>query len=532
MSDGATSQHWDVVIIGSGFGGAVSALRMAEKGYRVLVVEQGRELSADDLAAGGQDPQRLLYKPALGLKRGYFAQEFYRHVSLVRGVGVGGGSLVWAAVMLEPPAAFYADAAWARLPVRDWQAELAPHFATAGRMLGVTPNPRHTLQDEWLKHTAQALGVADRFSTVPQAIYFGDAQRPSPDPFFGGAGPQRQGCRFCAQCATGCPHGAKNSLDKNYLYLARQRGAQVQPERRVTRIRPRDAGGYALDLVHPWDRSVARHAVTADKVIVSAGVVGTLELLLSCRDRWKSLPALSAVLGQHVRTNSESIVPIVARDAQVDVRDGATISSHFYWGRTHVTQNRCSPSHRILAMQTGPLVSDASPWRRALKTLWKLLRHPRDALLPLRAGKRFAQRTTLLTVMQAADNELGFALAPRWLGGGLRSVVPTGQARAPAFIPEANVLGETFAQVSGGLAGNSVLETLGNVSMTAHILGGCVMGGDATTGVIDENHAVFGYPGLYVIDASAIPANVGVNPSLTITAMAERAMARMPRKDA
>lgn len=532
MSIDATSPHWDVVIVGSGFGGAVSALRMAEKGYRVLVVEQGRVLNPEDLTAGGEDPKRLLYQPALGLKRGYFAQEFYRHVSLVRGVGVGGGSLVWAAVMLEPPAAFYADPAWARFPARDWQSELAPHFDTARRMLGVTPNPRHTVQDHWLQQTAQALGVADSFSTVPQAIYFGDARSPAADPFFGGAGPQRLGCRFCAQCATGCPYGAKNSLDKNYLHLAQQLGAQVLPERRVQRIRPLPTGGYALDLAHPWDRTVALHTVTAEKVIVSAGVVGTLELLLACRDRWKTLPALSPVLGQHVRTNSESIVPIVSRDPQVDVRDGATISSHFTWGRTHVTQNRCSPSHRVLALQTGPLVSDSVPWRRAIKTLWRLLRHPLDALLPLRTGKRFAQRTTLLTVMQAADNELAFALAPRWRGGGLRSVVPQGQTRAPAFIPEANVLGETFAQVSGGLAGNSVLETLGNVSMTAHILGGCVMGGDAGTGVIDERHEVFGYPGLYVVDASAIPANVGVNPSLTITAMAERAMDRMPKKNA
>ncbi|TXH88239.1 MAG: GMC family oxidoreductase [Rhodoferax sp.] len=532
MHAAATPEHWDVVVIGSGFGGAVSALRMAEKGYRVLVVEQGREVSAEDLAAAGTDPKRLLYQPALGLRKGFFAQEFYRHVSLVRGIGVGGGSLVWAAVMLEPPQAFFDDKAWSRLPARDWRAELAPHYQTARRMLGVTPNPRHTVQDDWLRQTAQTLGVGHTFSTVPQAIYFGDAQGLVDDPFFGGAGPQRQACRFCAQCATGCPHGAKNSLDKNYLHLARRLGAQVWSERKVHRIHPLAGGGYALDLQHPWDDRVQPQRIRASKVIVSAGVVGTLELLLTCRDRWRTLPALSQALGQHVRTNSESIVPIVSRDPQADVRDGATISSHFYWGRTHVTQNRCAPSHRILALQTGPLASAHSPWKRALKTLWKLVRHPWDALLPLRAGQGFARRTTLLTVMQAVDNELAFALAPRWRGGGLRSQVPTGQRRAPAFIPEANHVAEVFAQVSGGLAGNSVLETLGNVSMTAHILGGCVMGRCAAEGVVDENHEVFGYPGLYVVDASAIPANVGVNPSLTITAMAERAMERMPNKNA
>ena len=483
------------------------------------------------MPAAGSDAKRLLYQPFLGLRRGFFAQEFYRHVSLVRGIGVGGGSLVWAAVMLEPPQTFFDDKAWARLPARDWRAELAPHYATARRMLGVTPNPRHTLQDGWLQQTAHALGVGHTFSAVPQAIYFGESQGLVDDPFFGGVGPQRQACRFCAQCATGCPHGAKNSLDKNYLHLARRLGAQVRPEHKVHRIHPLASGGYALELEHPWDGKVPPQRITAGKVIVCAGVVGTLELLLACRDRWKTLPALSPVLGQHVRTNSESIVPIVSRNAQVDVRDGATISSHFYWGHTHVTQNRCSPSHRVLALQTGPMVSDAQPWKRALKTVWQLLRHPWDALLPLRTGAGFARRTSLLTVMQAVDNELAFALAPRWRGGGLRSVVPEGQQRAPAFIPEANQVAQAFAQVSGGLAGNSLLETLGNVSMTAHILGGCVMAGDAQSGVVDERHEVFGYPGLYVIDASAIPANVGVNPSLTITAMAERAMVLMPAKN-
>lgn len=532
MAQDTTSQHWDVVVIGSGFGGAVSALRMAEKGYRVLVLEQGREVSGDDLAAAGTDAKRLLYQPAWGLRKGFFAQDFYRHVSLVRGIGVGGGSLVWAAVMLEPPPAFFEDPAWQHLPQRDWRAELAPHYARARHMLGVTENPRHTLQDDWLQQTAARLGVEQTFSTVPQAIFFGAPGQAVPDPFFGGAGPARSGCRFCAQCATGCPHGAKNSLDKNYLYLARAKGVQVWPQRRVQSIRPVEGGGYEVELVHPWDTRVAKQHVRAGKVIVSAGVVGTLELLLACRDRGATLPALSPVLGMHVRTNSESIVPVVSRDPGVDVRDGATISSHFYWGHTHVTQNRCSPSHRVLALQTGPLVSEGTPWKRALKTLWQVLRHPWDALLPLRTGAGFARRTTLLTVMQAVNNELAFALAPRWRGGGLRSVVPEGQVRAPAFIPQANAVAQVFAQVSGGLAGNSVLETLGNVSMTAHILGGCVMGRNAQTGVVGDNHEVFGYPGLYVVDASAIPANVGVNPSLTITAMAERAMALMPAKNA
>jgi cholesterol oxidase len=524
---------WDVVIVGSGFGGSVSALRMAEKGYRVLVVEQGRHVSPDDMAAAGEDPKRLLRLPALGLRQGFFAQEVYRHVSLVRGIAVGGGSVVWAAVMLEPKQAFYDDPAWGRLPGRDWRQELAPHYATASRMLGVSPNPRQTQQDHWLRETARQLGAEDSYGPVTQAIFFDDPDREHPDPFFDGAGPSRRGCTFCARCATGCAQGAKNSLDKNYLHLAQGLGATILAERQVQRITPLAGagGGYRLELHHPWDRGVPIETITAGKVIVAAGVVGTLELLLACRERYRTLPKLSPVLGQHVRTNSESILPVTARDPATDVSDGATISSHFYIGPSHVTQNRFSPSHRILRWQTGPLVSDPVPWRRALRTLWQFVAHPLDATISMRAGRRWSARTSLLTVMQTADNQLAFGYGRSVLRGfrwGLLSSVPAHETRAPSYLPQANVIAAVFAKVSGGVAGNALLESIGNASMTAHVLGGCVMGGSAADGVIDERHEVFGYPGLFVVDASAIPANVGVNPSLTITAMAERAMALMP----
>ena len=522
-----------MVVVGSGFGGAVSALRMAEKGYRVLVVEQGRHVSTEDLAAAGEDARRLLRMPALGLKKGFFAQEVYRHISLVRGIGVGGGSLVWAAVMLEPKQAFYDDVAWKKLTPRDWRRELAPHYATASRMLGLADNPRQSVQDQWLRETARALGAEASFGPVTQAIYFGPSDADQADPFFGGKGPRRRGCTFCARCATGCAQGAKNSLDKNYLHLAQGLGARILAQRKVQRIVPLEGtnAGFRLTLEHPWDSTIAASTVTARKVIVAAGVVGTLELLLACRDRYASLPRLSPVLGRHVRTNSESILPITARDPATDVSDGTTISTHFFIGPSHITQNRFSPSHRILGWQTGPLVSDAVPWRRALKTLWRFLAHPLDATLPMRAGQRWSARTSLLTVMQTADNQLSFDYGrSAWRGfrWSLRSQIPAHEARAPSYLPEANRVAEVFARVSGGVPGNALLESLGNASMTAHVLGGCVMGGSAQDGVIDEGHEVFGYPGLYVVDASAIPANVGVNPSLTIAAMAERAMALMP----
>lgn len=532
----ATGVDWDVIIVGSGFGGSVSALRMAEKGYRVLVVEQGRHISPQDMDAAAENARHLLRMPLLGLRSGFFAQEVYQHVSLVRGIAVGGGSVVWAAVMLEPKQAFYDDVAWRRLPPRDWRAELQPHYQTASRMLGLVPNPRHTLQDDWLQETARQCGAADSFGPVTQAIYFGSQDSPSPDPYFAGKGPSRSGCTFCARCATGCAVGAKNSLDKNYLHLAQGLGAAILAERKVQRIVPLQggAGGYQVVLQHPWDGSVPTQTLTATKVIVAAGVVGTLELLMACRDRYRCLPKLSPVLGQHVRTNSESIVPVTARDPLTNVSDGTTISSHFFVGDTHVTQNRFSPAHGVLRWQTGPLVSDPVPWRRALKTLWKFVAHPVESTLCLRVGRNWSVRTSVLLVMQAADNQLSFDYGRSLLRGlrwSLRSRVPAQGARAPAYLPIANRIASLFARVSNGVPGNALLETLGNASMTAHVMGGCVMGSSAQDGVIDEHHQVFGYPGLYVVDASAIPANVGVNPSLTITAMAERAMGYMPDRD-
>ncbi len=532
---------WDAIIVGSGFGGSVSALRMAEKGYRVLVVEQGRHISPQDMDAAAENARHLLRMPALGLRTGFFAQEVYRHVSLVRGIAVGGGSVVWAAVTLEPQQAFYNDVAWQRLPPRDWRAELQPHFQTAARMLGVATNPRHTLQDDWLQETARRCGAEATFGPVTQAIYFGSrqtekpkrAEPQTPDPYFDGKGPARSACTFCARCATGCAQGAKNSLDKNYLHLAQAVGVRILAERKVQRITPLSggAGGYQVVLEHPWDTTQPTQTLTAAKVIVAAGVVGTLELLMACKERYRCLPALSPVLGQHVRTNSESILPITARDPKTDVSDGSTISSHFYVGNTHVTQNRFSPAHGVLRWQTGPLVSDPVPWRRALKTLWQFVAHPLDSTLCMRVGQRWSARTSVLLVMQTADNQLRFDYGRSWLRGfrwSLRSQVPVNEVRAPAYLPQANQMAELFAHVSNGVPGNALLETLGNASMTAHVLGGCVMGGSVQNGVIDERHEVFGYPGLYVVDASAIPANVGVNPSLTITALAERAMACMP----
>lgn len=519
------SGDFDVLIIGSGFGGSVGALRLAEKGYRVAVLEQGREHSAADLRRAGQSMRYLLWAPALGL-RGPLAQKVYRNVGVVHGVGVGGGSLVYAAVLLEPQAAFYRDPAWAALD--DWQASLAAHYQRARQMLGVADNPYQGQQDHWLQRTATALGVAQSYAPVPQGIYFGPPQA-LPDPYFAGRGPQRSGCNRCGSCISGCPQGAKNSLDLNYLYLARQLGVQVFSETRVSHI-SRQGAGYR---VHLRGRTHALRSLDAPQVILAAGVLGSLEILFASRDRYRTLPHLPAALGEHVRTNSEAIVAIRGQPG-VDISQGTTISSHFHAdAQTHITQNRFPRSYNFMRLYMGPLVDDTRPLRRAAKVVGTLLRRPWHWL-----GHWFTAdwylRISVLTVMQQADNQLAFGYRRRaWRLGAfaLESRLSVGAA-SPTYLPQANRAARAFAEASGGEALNVLPESLGNRAVTAHLLGGAVIAGSPTEGVVDARHQVFGHPGLYVIDGSSIPANVGVNPSLTIAALAERAISLWPARQA
>ncbi len=513
---------YDYIIIGSGFGGSVSALRLAEKGYRVAVLEQGRRVSPDDMTAAARSLSRLFWLPGLGMK-GFFSQRIFRHVGVVGGVGVGGGSLVYAAVLLEPKPVFFAEPTWSGLGV-DWQAELAQHYETAKRMLGRTTNrPRYTQMDHWLRATAEKMGAGETFGRVPLGIYFGETT-PQPDPFFGGRGPARVGCRFCGECLTGCRYGSKNSLDLNYLHLAESLGATILPERRVTGIRPLAGEGYQVDMVNPVRGGTVHPALTSRKVIVAAGVLDTLELLFRCRDVRKTLPDISQQLGRIVRTNSEAIVGIVAPEGTEDLSQGVTISTDFYPdAHTHITQNRFPAGYTFMKWQSGPLVDDPHPSRRTLRTLAAFLRHPRRSTLSWRT-RDWHRRISVLTVMQHLDNQIAFRYRR-----GLQSQIIRGK-RAPTYLPVANDAARTFARLSGGEPLNVLLESLVDLSFTAHILGGCHMGHSAEDGVIDTDHQIFGYPGLYVIDGAAISANVGVNPSLTISALAERAMSLIPRR--
>ncbi len=518
----------DVVVVGSGFGGSVAALRSAQAGKRVIVLEQGRRLTPDDLERGARRTRSLLWEPALGLT-GYFRQTVLRDVVVVGGVGVGGGSIVYAAVLLEPkPAAF--DAPGWQASERDWAAELAPHYRTAAQMLGLQVNPNVGVQDVWLRESAELLGVGDTFAPTPQGIDF-DA------------------CIGCGQCITGCPHGAKNSLDLNYLAQAEELGAQIRPQSRVEILVPLDVDGrpgvpghgaheveagpgLTVDGRNGW-RIVVRDPVgggkpktiSAKEVVLAAGVLGTTELLLANRDRWHTLPLVSPALGQHVRTNSEAFAATL-HPAGTDVTEGATISSHYYPDAlTHVTNNRFPKSYSFMKWYLSPAVSEQEPRARRRATVAAMLRRPWSATANIRA-RDWHRRTTVLTVMQHADNELTLSYRRRPWGWSLGSAAADGGAPVPKHLPQADAAGGALAEVSGGSAFGTLLDSVAGIGATAHILGGAVVADDRESGVIDADHRVFGYYGLRVMDGSAVPSNIGVNPSLTITAMAERAMQR------
>lgn len=521
----------DYLVVGSGFGGAVSALRLVQKGYRVIVLEQGRRIGPEQITAGRRSLREFVWQPELGM-HGFFWQRFFRHVGIIGACGVGGGSLVFGGVLLEPEEGLYRDPAWARLGV-DWRAELGPHYETAKRMLGRAVNPSLTEMDDHLQATAEAMGAGDTFGPVPLAVFFGTEGKTVPDPFFGREGPARTGCRFCGGCFAGCPYGSKNTLDYNYLHLAQRRGAEIRAEHRVVRIEPLPEGGYQIHGRHPWRRQ-RYPPVRARKVILAAGVLGTLELLFRARDIDRTLPSVSRRLGQVVRTNSEAITAILSHDPGADLSRGPAISSHFYPdSSTHVIQNRLAENEAFLRLHYGPLIDGERPAARALKTIALMLAHARRTGA-VWGARNFTKRVSVLVVMQHLDNELAFRHArlptAPWRKG-LRSTAVPGK-QAPTYLPIANTVTRAFANASGGQPLNMLIETVANKSTTAHILGGAVIGSTADHGVIDTNHELFGHPGLYVVDASAIPVNLGVNPSLTITALAERFASLIPPSDA
>lgn len=500
----------DVAVVGSGFGGGVAALRHAEAGRDVVVLEQGRRLAREDLEAGGRSVRDLLWAPEVGL-RGYFRQTVLRHVIVVHGVGVGGGSIVYAAVLLRPKPEAWRHGGWTSAGV-DWAAELDPHYATAGAMLGVEPNPYEGAQDVWLREAAEAMGAGGTWAPTPQGISFSD-------------------CVRCGACLTGCVHGAKNSVDRTYLARAEALGARVVPQSRAQRLVRLPGGGWRLDVVDPLRRRSSVSSVTAREVVLAGGVLGTTELLLASRDRWRTLPWASPALGRHVRTNSEAFTAVLQPDSSVDVSaDGATISSDFHPdASTHVTQNRFPASYSFMKWYLAPVVDAGTRGARLRGTLAEMVRRPAAATANARA-RDWSRRVTVLTVMQHDDNEISLELHRGPLGWGLRSRLAPGADPIPTYLPQANAAARAVAQASGGTAYGTLLDPLLGIGATAHVLGGAVIAASPSDGVVDAEHRVYAsadgdvHEDLRVLDGSVVPANVGVNPSLTITALAERAM--------
>ncbi|MDB4986436.1 MAG: putative cholesterol oxidase [Myxococcaceae bacterium] len=518
---------YDWIVIGSGFGGSVSALRLAEKGYRVLVLEKGRRFGRDDFAKNNTELKRWMWKPELGA-HGIYQMSFFRHVTVLHGVGVGGGSLVYANTLPEPKEAFFEAPSWAHLG--NWKQELQPHYATARRMLGAATYPGDTPGDRVLRQIASEMGREEHFHKTDVAVFFGQPGVEVADPYFGGAGPRRVGCTHCGACMTGCRIGAKNTLDRNYLYLAEKLGVTVLPETEVTAVRPMPGGGYQIDTKHSTT-SVAGDTLQAGNVVLAGGVLGTIPLLLAMKERADCLPGLSARVGQSVRTNSESISNVFVPVTNENYSHGVAITSILHTDdHSHIEPVRYGPGSNFYKGLLAPHAPGKYVLGRLLGSMLAWLASP-IAFLRQLFTRRFAEQSQVLLYMRTLEETLTFARGRSLYTGGKVGLVSSVQdkSKAPtANLPEATALARRFAKLTHGVVSSLVTETLTNAPTTAHILGGACMGQSASDGVINARHEVFGYPGLFVIDGSSVSANPGVNPSLTITALAERAMSFVP----
>ncbi len=529
MSD-PTNDHYDFIIVGSGFGGSVAGLRLVEKGWRVLMLEKGRRFAPEDFPKTNWDLRRWLWVPGLDF-RGLFKMTFLRHITIFSGVGVGGGSLVYGNTHPVPKDPFFEQGSWAGLA--RWKDELDPYYDRAKRMLGVARNPRLTPGDEALREIARDIGREGAFEPTEVAVFFGEPGKTVPDPFFDGDGPPRTGCNFCGGCMTGCRFGAKNTLDKNYLFLAEKRGLTIRPQTEVTSVRAGRAKGSASGFrveTESWGERSEKRSFTADRVVLAGGVLGTVDLLLRMREDTEGLPQLSARVGDFVRTNSESLIAVTTERRDLDLSAGIAITSILHTDEhSHVEPVRYSRGSGFFRLLASPHAEgDAAPIR-IVRAVGMLLRHP-WRFAKMYAVPDFGRYTQILLYMRTLEGTLRFR-RQRTLFSAFRTAVASSLADADApraFIPAATDIARRFAQKVGGTPGSLLTETLLGIPSTAHILGGACIGANAEQGVIDPNHEVYGYPGLYVVDGSAVSANPGVNPSLTIAAMAERAMAAIP----
>lgn len=519
---------YDVLIVGSGFGGSVTALRLVEKGYKVGILEAGRRFADADFAKTSWDLRRFLWAPKLGCF-GIQRVHLLRDCLILAGAGVGGGSLNYANTLYKPPAPFFEDAQWAG--ITDWHDELSPFYEQAQRMLGVVQYSRMTAADKVVKEVADEMGVGETFVKTPVGVYFGEAGRTVPDPYFGGAGPDRAGCIECGECMTGCRHGAKNTLVKNYLGLAETAGAEIIPLTTVTDLREAGDGTWEVitERTGAWLRK-GRRTYTASHVVLAAGTWGTQHLLHHLKDTG-ALPALSDRVGELTRTNSESIVGAGMYEVHpdLDITQGVAITSSFHpTPDTHIEPVRYGKGSNAMGLLQTLMTDGDGPTPRWIKFLGQVAKNPRKMLRML-SVRNWSERTIIALVMQNLDNSIT-TYTKKGLFGSRKVTSKQGHGQPnPTWIPAGNEATRRIAEKIDGVAGGTWGEIF-NIPLTAHFLGGAVIGTDPEHGVIDPYQRVHGYPTLSVADGAAVSANLGVNPSLTIAAQAERAAALWPNK--
>lgn len=524
-SSKANKTDYDYIIIGSGFGGSVSALRLAQKGYKVLVIEKGKWYANKDFPKTNWNLKRWLWLPSLRL-HGIMKMTFFNHIGIISGVGVGGGSLVYANTLPKPKPTFYKTGSWAKLA--NWETELSNYYETAWTMLGAKENPYLELGDKILNQLAKNQNRPEHFEATKVAVFFGEADETVEDPYFNGEGPERTGCNNCGACMTGCPHNAKNTLDKNYLYLAQKLGVEIIAEKEVVDVKPLGnndgSEGYNITYQSATSFIKKRNTFSSKSVIFSGGVLGTVKLLLKLKQ--KSLPNLSEKVGDDIRTNNESLIFSVTTDKDKDLTQGIAIGSIYHADEnSHLEPVRYGRGSGFWRIGVIPTVSDGGFFSRIGEMLGKIFKEPVKYFKSYTV-RDFSKHSIVLLFMQHLDSTLRFR---RGLFG-MKSSVTTGE-KPVASIPLANKLAVEYGELINAKSFVLLTETLLNIPSTAHILGGSVMGKDASEGVIDSNHHVYGYKNMMVIDGSTISANPGVNPALTITALAERAMDKVKKNN-
>ena len=518
--------EYDYIIIGSGFGGSVSALRLSEKGYKVLVIEKGKWYKAEDFPKTNWNFRKWLWLPSVRFF-GIMKLTIFRHVAVLSGTGVGGGSLVYANTLPIPKSTFFKTGSWSKL--LDWETELAPHYKESLKMLGATKNPKLFDGDLGLKKVAQKLGMEDKFDATNVAVYFGEENVTKEDPYFEGMGPDRTGCNYCGACMTGCRNNSKNTLDKNYLYLAQKYGAEILAEHEVFDVRPIDSedgeNGYEVSIKTSTKLFTKSKILKSKGVIFSGGVLGTIKLLLKLKTN--SLPNISDRIGHDIRTNNETLVSVSSLEKETNFSKGVAIGSILDTDEnSHLEICRYSEGSNAWKLVHLPYVTGSNVFTRLAMVLVSLIKSP-IKYFKIYFANSWAKKTVVLLFMQTLDSTIKFKLNAF---GFMSSSVSSGKKPTP-FIPESVKLIKEYSNAVNGVSTSFALETLAGIPSTAHILGGAVMGENISDGVIDKNNKIFGYKNLYIIDGSMISSNPGVNPSLSIAAIAEHAMHQIPFKN-